>query len=298
MPQAVNRSRPAIALKILENAEEGFILLDEQFRFVYANPAAERMLGKRETGLAGQSRWEAFPAAARTKIEAACRRAVKERVSVKEECICDASGTRREFRASPAEDGGVIVRLRENARPEEQPNYAAVLEEVQSGFSLADLEGRIVEVNEAYCRMSGYSREELLRMRIGDLEIDESPDAIQRHIRMLQERGRDHFESRHRRKDGTVFDVDLRVACLDIDGGRVAAFVWDISESKRIQAALRESEQRLRDVIRGAGAGYFEHSGDFSRGSVNRRFAEIFGFSHDELPPLARDARLVQREDA
>jgi len=79
------------------------------------------------------------------------------------------------------------------------------------GFWLADARGRFLEVNDFYCRMSGYGEQELLAMNISDVEAAENPGETPSHMRKILAQGQDRFESRHRRKDGTVFDVEVSV---------------------------------------------------------------------------------------
>ncbi|OGD19904.1 MAG: hypothetical protein A2W03_08495 [Candidatus Aminicenantes bacterium RBG_16_63_16] len=127
----------------------------------------------------------------------------------------------------------------EETLKKETLKYSKVLQTANAGFWVVDLEGKLIEVNDTYCLMSGYSRGELLSMRISDLEAKETPDEVRGHIRYLREHGHHQFESRHRRKDGTVFDAEIRASYLDIEGGRMVGFTWDISERKRIEEETR-----------------------------------------------------------
>ena len=96
----------------------------------------------------------------------------------------------------------------EGALRESEEKHRTILEVALDGLWLADTEGRLLEVNEAYCRMSGFSAEELLTMRIHDLEASEAAHTTAR-IHGIMEQGQDRFESRHRRKDGSIFDVEV-----------------------------------------------------------------------------------------
>jgi len=111
------------------------------------------------------------------------------------------------------------------------------------GYWVVDGEGRILEVNDAYCAMSGYTRGELLFMRISDLEELESEEETLGHLRAVFERGRGRFESRHRRKDGTPLDVEISTAR---HGERLVTFLRDITERKRAEAAERRAHEELR----------------------------------------------------
>jgi two-component system cell cycle sensor histidine kinase/response regulator CckA len=116
--------------------------------------------------------------------------------------------------------------------------HRTILDTAMDGFVLLDTSGRIRQVNQAYCRMTGYTKEELIGLSIPDLEARESPPEIDTHVRKILARGQDGFETRQRRKDGTIFDVELRVQHDSQEGGRMVAFLRDISERKRAEAEI------------------------------------------------------------
>ncbi len=110
-----------------------------------------------------------------------------------------------------------------------------------AGFWLADSQGRILAVNPSYCRLSGYSEDELLNMRISELDADEAPADTARRIERLVLDGYLLFETRHRRKDGTTWHAEVSCSYLDVDGGQIYAFFRDITD--RRQAAERLAQQ-------------------------------------------------------
>ena len=69
-------------------------------------------------------------------------------------------------------------------------------------------------------------------MRISDLEADETVDGTAARIQKIIAQGEERFEARHRRKDGSVFDVDVSAQHRPIKGGRLVAFFRDIIESR------------------------------------------------------------------
>ena len=96
--------------------------------------------------------------------------------------------------------------------------------------------GRLHDANRAYCAMSGYGREELLRMSISDLEVEESREETAAHIRRIQARGFDRFETRHSRKDGSVVRLTASVTFVGTPGDRMVCFFHDVTSRRRAEA--------------------------------------------------------------
>ena len=115
--------------------------------------------------------------------------------------------------------------------------HRMILLAAMDGFCLMDAQGRIREINAAYCRMSGYSEEELLTMGIGDLDDCQNAGEIAANIKKIVAEGGAHFESRHRRKDGSHFNVDISVQYHPSDV-LMAVFVHDITAQKQAQAKI------------------------------------------------------------
>lgn len=172
------------------------------------------------------------------------------------EAIRDSSGTIVELRGMMQD---ITDRKRaELVRAEQEARYRAVIETASDGFWMLDKDGCILSVNEAYVRLSGYSREELLTMWIGDLEAEESPEEIRAHIEKVKRLGSDLFETRHRAKDGTVWPVEVNTSYSTTAGGIFFAFSRDISERKAmeqqlIEVSTAEQERIGHDIHDGIG---------------------------------------------
>jgi two-component system cell cycle sensor histidine kinase/response regulator CckA len=137
-------------------------------------------------------------------------------------------------------------KLAEEALRESEEQYRTVLQTSMDGFWLVDMQGRLLEVNEAYCKMSGYNERELLSMRIPDLDVVETVDDTTARIEKIMAQGSDRFESRHRRKDGSIFEVETSVRYTPSKGGQVVAFLKDITEMNLKEAEKRKLEERLQ----------------------------------------------------
>ncbi len=145
----------------------------------------------------------------------------------------------------------MAFRLRESNRKAalSARRFEAVSGTTMEGFWISDSEGRILEVNRAYSRMTGYNREELLGMRISDLEAVLDETAIREEILRIRQLGSGRFETRHRAKDGRTIDVEVNATDVP-DQGFTICFLRDITELKRAEEALRLNEARLEGLLR------------------------------------------------
>lgn len=130
---------------------------------------------------------------------------------------------------------------------ETETRYQSILQTAMDGFWLTDTKGRILEVNEAYCTMIGYSATELFEMLIHDLDVEGGPDVVNKRIQRVVEDGMIRFETRHRRKDGALVDIEVSAQYITLDGGRIVCFLRDITDRKVMEKAL---EKRIVSLTR------------------------------------------------
>ncbi len=171
----------------------------------------------------------------------------------------------------------------EEALRKSEEQHRTILQTAMDGYWMVDLQGRLVEVNEAYCRMSGYTEQELLTMSISDLEAVETPADTATRIQRFMTHGGDRFETRHRRKDGSTFDVEISIQYKPMDGGRMVAFMRDITRRKRSEEALRASEEKYRTLFESAGDAIFIHDMEARILAVNAAACEQYGYTESEL---------------
>lgn len=123
----------------------------------------------------------------------------------------------------------------------EEEQFKVMVHTSLDGFMITDLQGRFLEVNDAYCKLLGYSREELLQMSISDVEAQETPEEIEKHTQKLLKKGSDYFQTRQRHKDGHLLDFEGSANYSKLFGGRIYSFLRDISERK-------DNEKRIYDL--------------------------------------------------
>lgn len=121
-----------------------------------------------------------------------------------------------------------------------------ILETAMDGLWITDSKGVLLEINDAYCQMSGYTREELLTKEIIEITDDIDRENLVKNFERIKELGQLRFERTHIRKDGTRFNVEISAQYQTFEGGQFVVFIHDITERKRIQEELRKSQKELQ----------------------------------------------------
>jgi len=193
--------------------------------------------------------------------------------------------------------GGVARDVAERGRMEEalrerDEMFRATFDQAAVGITLLSLDLNYLRVNDRYCEILGYSREELASMGLRDVNPPESlPETLDfgRRLAAGEIPGRELREKELLRKDGSRVWVAVATSLVRGKSGEPRYFVsmvQDISEAKRAAAALRESEERFRRTFELAGSGVAHIGMDRRFLRVNRRLCEMLGYSEDELLSL------------
>ncbi len=163
----------------------------------------------------------------------------------------------------------------------------AMFESIEDAVTIVDLEGNILEVNDVMCRMSGYSREELIGKSGFDIIGPEHREAIVNDL-MKQLKGETPKEAptyQFSTPDGREYYAELHISVIRDGTGRATGFLSihsDVTERKRMQEALRESEEMARGMLQSAATGiYLVQDRVFQY--VSPLFEEISGYASNEL---------------
>ncbi|MFH2053120.1 MAG: MASE3 domain-containing protein [bacterium] len=242
--------------RFLDHMTVPMVILDEDGLIREQNPAAGR-LGFAKTGSQhADSVWDLATREGRGAVHERIRAVVSTgRPQSFREQYVDSEGRRMAIES-------VLFRLGKNGGGKQQlglvgmdisdrlareSEYASFVEAALDGFWLIDGQGNILDANQAASTMLGYPLHELVGKHISDIDAVETPEDTRGHLQEMVDKGYLRFETRHRRKDGRVIDVEIGVTFLGAGYERGMAFIRDISE-RRLNQTLLEARVKLEDL--------------------------------------------------
>ena len=236
---------------IIDNMRDGVLIFNMQQRLLEANPAALTMLDadRKIVGKDIDLLAHVFPFFKKIRFsESGCELTweSKERSYIYEfdtVAMLDIQN----------HQSGWLVTLRDiSERNRRELEYRTIIQTTSDGFCIVDMEGYILDVNEAYCELSGYGRDELLNMHISEIEAIEKPEDSHSRVLKIQESGRDCFETCHRCKDGHLVHVEISINYLKVHDGRLFIFIRDITERKQAEEKQLKSAEKIVNAMNAA----------------------------------------------
>lgn len=283
----------------VEHSPAAIAMFDSEMRYIVHSKRYLTDYRLPEQDLTGRSHYEVFPEMDETRKEIHRRCLSGEIIKCEEDPLPRIDGkldfVRYELRPwyeDGTSIGGLIFfseviterKMALTALAENERRLRKTLETTSDGFWIVDFNRNFIEVNEAYCKMSGYTRKELLNMRISDLEALETTADTDERIRKISRTAGDRFETVHRRKDGSLFDVEVSVNMLDQEQGLMICFCRDITDRKKAEQQLRESEIRFSTIFLDSPVAIaISRLKDSKVIHVNRAIINLLGYLPEEI---------------
>ncbi len=167
----------------------------------------------------------------------------------------------------------------QNEIEESEQKYRGVFSAESDAIFLIDRDsGSIVDVNEAACRLYGFSREELLHLKGTDVSAE--PEESVKSIRELLP---DPLRY-HKKRDGTIFPVEVSVSSFSFKGRRIVVSVArDISQQRHLQDLLIAEKDRAKNLIDIAGVIILALDSDGAVTLINKKGCDILGYTKEEI---------------
>jgi PAS domain S-box-containing protein len=174
-------------------------------------------------------------------------------------------------------------RAAEHVRVSEE-SYRTLFENANDAIIINDMTGKILKANQVACDRLGYTREELMRMTPLEFVSPEFAALFSQRVQQLMVHKQMVFETCHARKNGTLVPTETSARLIQHEGQQaILAIARDITERKKADEALRESEEKLKKIIDGSSAVIFAKDlyGKFL--FVNSVFEKLFHISRSEI---------------
>jgi len=293
---------------ITHSIRDAIILVDEEAKIIYWNPAAEKMFGYTSEEATGRGVHDMVVP------NSMCKEG-KERIDTSVKifgqtgmgyftvgnvevvgCRKDGSEFPAKLSLSPIRLGkkwnavGVVKDITEKKNEEQklreaEQRYHAIFNQSPLGILIVDPEtAAFVEFNDVAPTQLGYNREEFGKLTLCDISAENDVDEVRSRITEILRNGGGEFETKHRTKNGDIRDVLMSALTLQLpDKTFVHCIFHDITETRKVRSALMESEARYRQLVELAQEGIWALSNDLTTLFVNPRMAQLLGYAESEM---------------
>ena len=280
---------------MLESISDGFFTLDSEGRFTFLNGQAETYMERSRAELLGRNVWDAFPQAQDKIFKVAVDAAIERQLTQYFTAYLEPPG--RWFRSAvhPADGGGVSVYFQDVTSERAAETQLRLLEQAVSHLTDVvliteahpiDAEAggpRVVYVNDAFTRMTGYEKSEIIGQTPRMLQGAETSRAELDRIRAALTRGEPvHGEMINYRRHGTPFWVEMDIVPIALDGEAQTHFVAvqrDITQRRAAQEAMRLGEERFQLIARATNDVVWDWDIEHDRLWWNSNLNLLFGYS-------------------
>lgn len=301
LSETITGSNKTIFDQLIANTVIGIFLLDRKSEITLWNLFMEKITGFKSEEVIGRTPEGIFQFLSNTELITAFEKAMAgETVSIQGIPLNPAAGESEVFISltySPVRNNeneitgvlGIAQNITDWKKTDEKMELAQfAMDKAPDSILWIGDSGDIVYANETACSSMGYNKKELLGKKVFEIDPDFPESGWETHKKIMKHQGRMKFESRHLRKDGSDFPVEVTSNCLDFDNNFLAcAFDRDISERKKAEEILARSESAYREIFNQVQDAIYIHDIDnFGIIDVNNSTLELFGYTVEEFKVL------------
>lgn len=288
---------------IFDNMIEGCQIISPDWRYLYVNDAAAKQSGVKKEDLLGKKLMEVYPSIEKTVLFFSLQNSMKERVSISMENEFTFLGGGKgwfELRIEPVPEGILIFSIditerkqAEETLKESEERYHSLFKNNHAVMLLIDPDtGNIMDANPAACSFYGYSKNELLKMKITDINVFTEKQVFEEMEKARSEK-RNHFIFKHRLASGDIRNVDVYSGSVTVKGKLLLySIIHDITKQIEVEKALHKSKERYKQFFNNPLNGFAlceiitDEKGkpvDFVYLKVNNAFEEFTGLKKEEV---------------
>jgi PAS domain S-box-containing protein len=294
--------------QITNSVKDAIILVDEESKVAYWNPASEKTFGYTNKEAIGKNIHELV-------VPTSMCQEGKERIEQSMKIFTETgmgyftvgnveligrhkNGTEFpvELSLSPIKLSGkwnavgVVKNLTERKKSDQktkeaEQRYHALFNQSPLGVLIIDPKTTgFVEFNDVAHQQLGYSREEFEKLTLLDIEAKESEDLVKAHIAKMLKDGKEEFETEHRTKDCSIKNILASTRAIEMKNKKLLHCVFhDITEIRNTQKSLMESETQYRNLVELAQEGVWVFDKEYVTTFVNPRMAQMLGYVQSEM---------------
>jgi len=285
---------------IAESALEWIWEANTDGKYTYASPTVEKILGYKPEELLGKHFYDLFHPDDREQLKkAAFELSAKKQpfhefisrslhkngevvwMSTNGVPILDKEGRPLGYRGA---DTDITQRKQtEEKLVDEATRRRILVEQSRDGIVILDQNGKVYEANQQFAKMLGYSPEETAQLHVWDWDTQWTKEQLLEMLGSVDAAG-DHFQTYHRRKDGTFYDVEISTNGAIIAGQKLVFCVCrDITQRKQAEETLQESEEFSSSLLNNSPIPIHVVNPDTSIRFVNTALEKLTGFSSAEV---------------
>ena len=253
---------------ILDASIDSIRLVDNEMRIIWANKITETQLGKDRKNMIGNYCYKAL-----TGKNAPCPNCAIEKSrksgDIEFSVVCEENVYETEGK-SYWSDYSVPIKgesdeienfihvsrniteqkRRETEFKKREERFKKIINGSIDGFAITNMDGRIIEVNKAYCQLLGYTRNEILNMSFMDLEADMTKEELNNITLKTIDTGGSRFETKNKKKNGNIIDVEVSASFTPENNGTFLVFIRNITDRKQSEKDLINLNKKLDSKVK------------------------------------------------